>query len=120
MIIQPYVENAIKHGLMHKTEGQGELTIHFQMEDNTRLLCIVDDNGIGRKHALEINRNRPGAHKPKGSKITRERLELLHLMYPNKEFRAEVTDKYDSYSQPAGTHAEIRFPIIEENPEELK
>lgn len=120
MIIQPYVENAIKHGLVHKTEGAGQLDIHFQIEEGSRLLCIVEDNGIGRKRALEINRNRPGAHKPKGSKITRERLQLLNVMYPDKEFRVEITDKYDNYSQPAGTRAEIRFPLLEEIPKKKK
>jgi len=114
MIIQPYVENAIKHGLVHKTEGNRELNINFRLENNHTLLCIVEDNGIGRKRALEINRKRPGTHKPKGLKITEERLQLLNQIYPHKTFRVEITDLYDNYSKPAGTRAEIRFPLLQE------
>lgn len=113
MIIQPYVENAIKHGLVHKTEGRGELTISFRLENKDTLVCVVEDNGIGRKRALEINRKRPGMHKPKGSKITEERIQLLNQMYPYKSFHVEITDLYDNYAKPAGTRAEIRFPLLE-------
>lgn len=113
MIIQPYVENAIKHGLVHKTNGKGELHISFRIIEEETLLCIVEDNGIGRTRSREINRNRPGAHKPKGSQITQERLQLLNMVYPRKHFSVQISDLYDSYSKPTGTKVEIHFPLLE-------
>ncbi|MCB0616605.1 MAG: histidine kinase, partial [Phaeodactylibacter sp.] len=59
MLIQPYIENAIWHGLMHKEDkSQGKVTFSVAKE-NGFLQCVIEDNGIGREQAKELNARRP-------------------------------------------------------------
>ncbi len=77
LLIQPIIENAFKHGLMHKIKG-GHLRIEFSELPHQRLQCIIEDNGIGREQAARISRwkAKPGAH---SSLIgIRKRLEMFH------------------------------------------
>ncbi len=77
LIIQPFVENAIWHGLMHKSEG-GNLLIEISKLDENLLKIIIEDNGIGRKKAKELKSKDHGGHKSYGLDITRERLEAMN------------------------------------------
>ncbi len=100
MLIQPYVENAIKHGLMHKSENR-KLNIHFSFK-NQDLICEVDDNGIGRNAARLLNSHKSNKHKPKAMSLNQERLSLLN--YAKKdELNLEIIDKEDSIGNPTGT-----------------
>ncbi len=78
MIVQPYVENAIEHGL--RSRDKGEIRISFQAADEENILCTVTDNGIGRAHALRIQQSDPlhGQHKSRGTSITEKRLQVFH------------------------------------------
>ena len=76
MIIQPYVENAIWHGLVQK-EGSGNLRIGIAQGIN-QLTCIIEDDGIGRKKAAAIKAQKQDVHKSLGLDITQERLNLLN------------------------------------------
>jgi len=69
--LQPFVENAIWHGLMNK-EGKGHLSINIQQENST-LICTIRDDGIGRKKTAELNQ-KSGKHKSMGMKITESRI----------------------------------------------
>ena len=75
MIIQPYVENAIWHGLVQK-EGSGNLAINI-MQGVNQLTCTIEDDGIGRKRAGEIKAQKQDIHQSMGLDITQERLNLL-------------------------------------------
>ncbi len=105
MIIQPYIENAILHGLLNK-EGVGNLKVTLKFKDKEYLRCIVEDDGIGREKAAEI-RSRSGLkHKSKGMEITQKRLEIL-----NKSNKSQpnviITDLLDENHNPTGTRVEI-------------
>ena len=76
LLLQPFCENAIWHGLMNK-QGPGRLDISLSMEGNT-LNCIIADNGIGRQKAAEIKSKSAEEKKSMGLKITTERLALLN------------------------------------------
>lgn len=76
MLLQPFCENAIWHGLMHK-EGQGKLEIIMSLQ-NGELQCIIADNGIGREKAAELKNRANGKQKSFGLKITTERLALFN------------------------------------------
>jgi hypothetical protein len=76
LLLQPFCENAIWHGLMHK-EGQGRLDIELSIENNI-LNCIITDNGVGREKAEEMNSKTAEKEKSMGLKITTERLALLN------------------------------------------
>ncbi len=72
MVLQPFIENAIWHGLMPK-EGDGVIKITIQ-EDNDVLKCIIEDNGVGREQALELSEGQVTKKKLMGLQITEERL----------------------------------------------
>ena len=76
MLIQPFIENAIKHGVMHSVQ-KGEISLWLRFEGEV-LLCDVSDNGIGRENAARINANKAGNHQSSGVAITVDRLMLLH------------------------------------------
>ena len=62
MLVQPYVENALKHGLLHKKDNR-ELSISISKPSENIIQCIVEDNGIGREKSKAINQKRQHQHK---------------------------------------------------------
>ncbi len=78
MLIQPYVENAIKHGLVHKP-GPGNLWIRFVEVDET-LVCTIEDDGIGREGMREIHQHSRRAYKSLGSDLVQKRVESLNQL----------------------------------------
>lgn len=78
MLVQPFAENALWHGLLHKTENR-MLNIEFKLINKNVFCCIIEDNGIGRKKAVEIKEQQGSAkkHESKGLRITTDRIQLL-------------------------------------------
>ena len=112
MLLQPFVENAILHGLLHKDE-LGMITIIFRIASDTLLHCIVEDNGIGRHKAAEINKGRHKGHKSVGIEITNRRVVLMNDPGQN-DYNVIITDLHDN-SGPSGTSVLIKIPLISEN-----
>lgn len=106
MIIQPYVENAILHGLLHK-EGKGllEIFIKYGKSENT-LFIIIQDNGIGREASQHKKSNSGLNHTSKGMLITKERLEILNKQNI-EQVSVEIIDLKDEKGNPSGTRVEI-------------
>jgi len=107
LTIQPFVENAIWHGLMPK-EGNGVLIIKID-KDNGTLKIIVEDNGIGRQKASEIKKEELTDTKSYGLQITEERMKLMSNIR-GKQSEFKITDLYDK-KKPAGTKVIITFEI---------
>jgi ligand-binding sensor domain-containing protein/two-component sensor histidine kinase len=105
MLLQPFVENAINHGLVYKKENGGLLDIIFKKENN-KLFCIVEDNGIGRKKAAEIKSKSLKPYKSRGTEITEERLRSLELV-ENTKIEVSILDKIDESLNPIGTKVTI-------------
>jgi len=105
MLIQPYVENALKHGLLHlKTHRL--LTITFSYNSQEQLLyCNIEDNGIGRE-ASEKFKNR--SHKPFATKATQDRLALLNYG-KEKQIGVQIIDLYTE-GKPSGTRVQMSIP----------
>lgn len=76
ILIQPFIENAINHGLFNK-EGKGMLKIIFSEDEKGNLACVVEDNGIGRKKAEALKKESSRNYKSRGMQIVEERLEVL-------------------------------------------
>ncbi len=116
LMVQPFAENAIWHGLLHK-EGEKKLKIRFTNNSEDYLSCIVEDNGVGREKATEIRDKKISSriHESKGIGIIRERLELLQQK-TGKPASVEMEDLFDSKQQPAGTRVHITIPYY--NPEQ--
>lgn len=105
LLIQPYVENAIWHGIVHlKKEGYLEIILN---ETENHFLCTIKDNGIGRKKSMEINAKKNNLHKSIGTDITEKRLELL-----DKKMIIKYTDLYTESNIASGTIVEIMIPKI--------
>lgn len=111
MIVQPFVENALKHGLSNK-KGERKLFISFTLMDDKYLRCIVEDNGIGRKKTLAIGRSRQELtpHQSLGMKLVKERLALLDESY-SKMAGFHIHDLYDANGESLGTRVEIVLPV---------
>ncbi|HYV94113.1 MAG TPA: two-component regulator propeller domain-containing protein [Chitinophagales bacterium] len=111
LLIQPYVENAILHGLVSKN-GNGELNLSFEKK-NGALICKVEDNGIGRKQSAMLLEKKESKHKSLGIKVTNERMENLSTLL---DYKTEVVieDLYDEQQKAAGTRVTITIPVKEE------
>ena len=109
MLIQPYVENAVKHGLLH-IQTEKELTVVFDMDHNNVLTCTITDNGIGRKRSNEMNDMRQKRYTSFATGATQKRLELL-----NHERTAAIAvvydDLYDINGHAAGTKVTLKIPV---------
>lgn len=109
LLIQPFVENAIWHGLLHKISGERNLVIRFIIRGRF-LVCEVEDNGIGRIKAMEIKSKQTNVHKSLGTKITENRLSLLNLIY-HRKFKVVYHDLKDSLGRGNGTRVDIFIPV---------
>jgi hypothetical protein len=108
MIIQPYIENAVKHGLLHK-KGAKTLAVIFERADKN-LMVTIDDNGIGRERSAQLNAIRQDRHKSFASEATKKRLDLLNRDRI-QQLRLSYTDKHDASGQSSGTLVCIHIPI---------
>ncbi len=108
MLIQPYVENAIKHGLMHQRK-KWELNIAFERSNNG-LNVIVDDNGIGREASALKNAAKNRNHTSFATNANEKRLEILNKGLA-KGINLQIVDKIDTAGNAAGTTIILNIPI---------
>lgn len=110
MIIQPIVENAIKHGLAPKNSA-GHLEIKLEMVDDL-LYCSVDDDGIGWEHSNSIKTGRLVKHESTALSVIRERLQIIKS-FNGSVGKLEIIDKFKSgFGNKEGTLVEILIPIV--------
>jgi ligand-binding sensor domain-containing protein len=108
LIIQPYAENAIWHGLMHKEE-RGKLDIAIYPEGEV-LVCRIKDDGIGRKLADEIKGRSLNTHKSMGMRITADRIALLQQQNMLRE-AIQINDLVLDDGTPGGTEIILKMPL---------
>jgi hypothetical protein len=109
MLIQPYVENSICHGLIAK-EAKGYVNIDLKL-NSEYILCTIEDNGIGREAAKERNLKREENHNSLGTRITKSRIDLVNELY-GTSLQTVYTDLKDENGESSGTRVEIHIPII--------
>jgi LytS/YehU family sensor histidine kinase len=109
LIIQPYVENAVWHGLMHKEE-RGQLDIEVSREDNYLYVKVVD-NGIGRRKATELASKSATKHKSMGLKITADRIAMMRRANSDESV-IKINDLVGPDGCAAGTEVIIKIPVI--------
>jgi len=110
LLLQPYVENSIRHGLRYKTEGIGKVDIRFSFVDGN-LCCRIQDNGIGRAKAAEFKSRQHIEYQSKGMSLTSKRISLLNTIAENK-ITVTITDLRQPDGQAAGTLVEIKLARI--------
>lgn len=108
LILQPYVENAIWHGLMHKSEGEGQLSIRVFRNQNL-LQFEIEDNGIGREKANQIRTRSVTKHQSVGMQITHDRIAITNELF-NSKANVQILDMLHGNDKPAGTKVVIQLP----------
>jgi ligand-binding sensor domain-containing protein/putative methionine-R-sulfoxide reductase with GAF domain len=108
LLVQPFVENATWHGLLHK-EGSRKLTVQFSEDHHDNLICIVEDNGIGREASQKIYNKE--LHSGKGLAVAEERIKTFNEQHAQKSFFV-IEDLYDSSGTANGTRVKISLPLI--------
>lgn len=108
MILQPFIENAVWHGLAGK-EGPKKVTVGFELKDG-QLCCSVADNGVGRAAAGQ-RKPLSSTHESKAIDITTRRLRILEET-EGAATALSITDLADEAGLPAGTLVEIRLPVL--------
>lgn len=106
MLVQPFAENAIWHGIQQKATP-GKLTLSFQREGKKQLKLTIEDNGIGRKRAQEIQSGHVREHQSKGMQIARKRIEYIQQM---KGAAFEISDVWPK-AEDTGTRVTIRIRV---------
>ncbi|MEI8004562.1 MAG: histidine kinase [Bacteroidota bacterium] len=108
MLLQPFVENAIWHGLMQK-EGEGAIIIEIKWESEEFLSISITDDGIGREKAAQL-KSKSATHKSHGLKVTSERIEMMNKLNSTGA-RVNITDLKDERGNAAGTKVKIIIPV---------
>jgi tetratricopeptide (TPR) repeat protein len=108
MILQPYVENAIWHGLSHKEDNK-QLQIRIYRENGT-VNCEIEDNGVGRKKAEELKSLFRKEHKSKGMELLSKRFRLLNEKF-GSEIHSQITDLKKEDSD-AGVLVTVKIPVL--------
>jgi LytS/YehU family sensor histidine kinase len=106
MIIQPYLENAVRHGLV-PLKSMGLLKVQFKSYEDHKLMVVIEDNGIGRVKSGEISKKRLN-YKSTGMKNTENRIRLLNEL--NKtNMKVKVIDLHNENGDSMGTRIELLF-----------
>ncbi len=108
MLIQPYVENALKHGLLHRRTNR-KLSVTFKEGSEKTITCIIEDNGVGRKRATEIKAQTKNMHASFATKATENRLNLLNYEKERK-IGVEILDLFDKDGEAKGTRVILNIP----------
>lgn len=107
LVIQPFVENAIKYGLSGRINGM--LRVTFSQGENM-IVCVVEDNGVGRAIVMSQQERSGREYNPTGIKYTKDRLQLL---FEDKTIEpVTIIDLYDEDGKARGTRVELKIPVL--------
>ena len=110
MILQPFVENSVRHGLRYRKDKEGKVTVTIKKE-NGFLICALEDNGVGRKAALKYKSANPIEYQSKGMSLTAERITMLNKDNALK-IAMTIDDLEDENQHPLGTRVTLSFPVL--------
>jgi sensor histidine kinase YesM len=108
MLLQPFVENAIWHGLMQK-EDNGTIMVEIKKENEEFLNIAIIDDGIGREKAAEL-KSKSATHKSHGLKVTSQRIEMMNNLNSTGA-KVNVIDLKDGLGNATGTRVELVIPF---------
>ena len=107
MLIQPFLENAIKHGVSGREDGF--VSVEFREQSEKTIRCIIQDNGKGRSASVEQDQS-TGSHRSMGLRVTEERVAALAEQFA-LDLSVEIIDLYDDDGTPEGTRIELILPV---------
>ena len=108
MLLQPFVENAVWHGLRYKSE-KGLLTLEVRQTDEGKLLVEIADNGIGRSRSKAVKTKRQAQYKSTGLSNIHQRMELINSLY-DKQYELQISDLHPQ-REDTGTLVTLSLPI---------
>lgn len=111
LILQPFLENALWHGLSSKTKNK-EIHVHIEKPKHDAVSIYITDNGIGRVASEKINKQKTLKRKSVGISITKERLDNFSKQFTN-DYKLEIIDLYDANNLASGTKVIIEIPTQE-------
>lgn len=111
MILQPFVENSIRHGIRYRKDKNGLITIGISQNANY-IVCVVEDNGIGRKAAASKKSNLAINYQSKGMSLTADRIEMINKV-SKQQINVLVEDLEDEAGNGQGTRVTLAFPIVQ-------
>ena len=109
MMLQPFVENSIRHGIRYRTDSSGKIVVSFARTDH-ELTCSVEDNGVGREASRLFKSNNPIEYQSKGMKLIADRVEFLNMHSANP-ITISIEDLKDESENPTGTRVTMKFPL---------
>lgn len=116
MLLQPYVENALRHGIRYRNDNLGLVEINFELNGDL-LTCKVRDNGVGRQAAQEFKKMSHIEYQSKGMNLTQRRLDILNLT-SDHSIDFEINDLFDEEGHAAGTEVLLSIKIFSHNDNE--
>jgi LytS/YehU family sensor histidine kinase len=105
LVIQPFVENAIHHGLLNKIEPDKKLLVAVSVANN-RIYYRIEDNGVGRAKAVSYKQLNKQMYESRGMQITSDRINLFNQ---HTNGSVIITDLYDEHGSPAGTKVNVEL-----------
>jgi hypothetical protein len=111
MLIQPYVENSIRHGLRHRAAGEGYIRVKVLQDltvEGAGLMVIVEDNGIGREMSERYKTSEHIEYQSRGMTLTAERIRMINAVYGG-DIRVQVFDLEDVSGQATGTRVVMQY-----------
>jgi len=109
MMLQPFVENSIRHGIRYRPDNLGKILISFEKVD-CDLVCVVEDNGIGRSAALRFKSNNPIEYQSKGISLITSRVEFLNR-HASRPITIQIEDMEGTNNISQGTRVVMKFPL---------
>jgi LytS/YehU family sensor histidine kinase len=109
MILQPYVENAILHGIAHRQDRQGFIAVNIR-SDGKYLICTIEDNGVGRERAAQFKSHEPKQYPSRGMELTARRIDILNSTM-KEPIGVVIEDITESDGRGEGTRVIVRFPL---------
>jgi sensor histidine kinase YesM len=109
MILQPYVENAILHGIAHRKDGRGLISVGIR-SDGQYLICTIEDNGVGRERAAQYKSQGPKQYPSRGMELTARRIDILNSTM-KEPIDTAIEDVTEADGRSEGTRVIVRFPL---------
>lgn len=110
MLAQPFIENAIEHGIKH-IEGHGKILLTFELKDDL-IIFTLEDNGIGLETAKKLKNSKAGEHRSLATVITRERIEVLNKSQRKNKYSVDIKEIIEN-GETSGTRVRFTLPVLQ-------
>jgi ligand-binding sensor domain-containing protein/two-component sensor histidine kinase len=111
MLLQPYIENSIRHGIQHRNDNKGLISLTIHKTSGNSVLYTVTDNGVGRKKAAELKSSRHIEYQSRGTSINEKRIIAINTQFKTN-IRVNIEDMTDENGMAAGTTVTILIPTL--------